>query len=214
MKTVVLADDHPALREGLKRVLEDTGEFSVVAVSENATSLVELAEDRKPDLVMMDLRISGTCAFDTIGKIRASVAQAAVLVFSSWDDAKHVRRALKAGAVGYLLKNGALDEIVRAIRLTADGQSYISPQLSEHVVQAILQEDETESALAGLTAREREVLRLVAEGYSSRQIAEALGVSPKTIETHRARMMSKLGIHKSSKLVRFAIEAGVLELAS
>ncbi len=213
-KTVVLADDHPALRVGLQRVLEDTGEFSVIGEADSAEGLLEVTRDRKPDLVVMDLRISGICAFDTIGKIRSEVPQAAVLVFSSWDDAKHVRRALKSGAVGYLLKNGALDEIVRAIRLTADGQSYISPQLSEHVVHAILQEDETETALAGLTQREREVLRLVAEGYSSRQIAEELGVSPKTIETHRARMMSKLGIHKSSKLVRFAIEAGVLEATS
>ena len=210
-KTVIIADDHPALRVGLQRVLEDTGDFSVVGEADSADSLIAAASDRKPDLVMMDLRISWICAFDTIAKIREELPQTAVLVFSSWDDAKHVRRALKAGAVGYLLKNGALDEIVRALRLTAEGQSYISPQLSEHVVQAILQEDETESALSGLTQREREVLRLVAEGYSSRQIAQELGVSPKTIETHRARMMSKLGIHKSSKLVRFAIEAGVLD---
>lgn len=210
-KTVVLADDHPALRVGLRRVLEETGEFSILGEVESSEELIRSAAELKPDLVVMDLRISGICAFDTIGEIRKEVPQTAVLVFSSWDDAKHVRRALKAGAVGYLLKNGALDEIVRAIRLTADGQSYISPQISEHVVHAILQEDETEVALAGLTQREREVLRLVAEGYSSRQIAEELGVSPKTIETHRARMMSKLGIHKSSKLVRFAIEAGVLD---
>ncbi len=210
-KTVVLADDHPALRVGLRRVLEDTGEFCVAGEVESAASLLEMVAELKPDLVVMDLRISGTCAFDTIRAIRQDVPQTAVVVFSSWDDAKHVRRALRAGAVGYLLKNGALDEIVRAIRLTADGQSYISPQISEHVVQAILQDDETDAALAGLTQREREVLRLVAEGYSSRQIASALGVSPKTIETHRARMMSKLGIHKSSKLVRFAIQAGVLD---
>lgn len=210
-KTVVLADDHPALRVGLRRVLEDAGDFSVTGEVECAEALLETTERLKPDLVVMDLRISGVCAFDAIRAIRENVPQTAVMVFSSWDDAKHVRRALRAGAVGYLLKNGALDEIVRAIRLTADGQSYISPQISEHVVQAIIQEDETDTALAGLTQREREVLRLVAEGYSSRQIAGELGVSPKTIETHRARMMSKLGIHKSSKLVRFAIEAGVLE---
>ena len=211
MKTVLLADDHPALRVGLRRVLEDAGDFRVVGEVGSAEALLASAVEQKPDLVVMDLRISGICAFDTIGKIRSEVPDSAVMVFSSWDDAKHVRRALKSGAVGYLLKNGALDEIVRAIRLTADGQSYISPQISEHVVQAILQEDETDAALSGLTAREREVLRLVAEGYSSRQIAQELGVSPKTIETHRARMMSKLGIHKSSKLVRFAIEAGVLD---
>ena len=211
MKTVLLADDHPALRVGLRRVLEDAGDFRVVGEVGSAEALLASAVEQKPDLVVMDLRISGICAFDTIGKIRSEVPDTAVMVFSSWDDAKHVRRALKSGAVGYLLKNGALDEIVRAIRLTADGQSYISPQISEHVVQAILQEDETDAALSGLTAREREVLRLVAEGYSSRQIAQELGVSPKTIETHRARMMSKLGIHKSSKLVRFAIEAGVLD---
>ena len=208
---IVLADDHPAVRVGLQRVLEETGEFDVVGQASESAALLSLVSREKPKLVVMDLRISRSCAFDTIQAIRQAAPQTAILVFSSWDDARHVRRALRAGAIGYLLKTGTMEEVVRAIRLVAEGNSYISPEISEHVVHAILQEDETDAALSGLTRREREVLRLVAEGYSSRQIADSLGVSPKTIETHRARMMSKLGIHKSSRLVRFAIQAGVLE---
>ena len=208
---IVIADDQPALRVGLRRVLEEPGEFQVVGEVAGAGELLEVARERKPDLVVMDLRIGGGCAFEAIAKLRAEMPQGAILVFSTGDDAKHVRRALKAGATGYLLKSGAIEEVRQAIRLVVGGASYISPEISDHVVSAILQEDEMDVALSGLTRREREVLRLVAEGFSSRQIAEELQISTKTVETHRARMMSKLGIHKSSKLVRFAIEAGVLD---
>ena len=210
-RTVVLADDQPALRLGLRRVLDADSGFEVVGEAGSAESLLRVARDRKPATIVMDLHLDGLVALDAIQKIRAGVPQSAILVFSGGEEARHVRRALKSGAVGYVLKTAEPEEIRKAVRLAADGTSYISPEISEHVVHAILREDENEGALGVLTPREREVLKLVAEGLSSRQIASELGVSPKTVETHRARMMSKLGIHKSSKLVRFAIEAGVLE---
>ena len=172
---------------------------------------MQLARELKPDAVVMDVRLGGESSFDAIAKIRSEAPQTTVLVFSGLHDARHVRRALRAGAVGYLVKNGPVEEVVRAARLVAEGKSYLSPGISDHLVHAILDEDAVENALSALTRRERDVLRLVAEGHSSPEIARELGVSPKTIETHRARLMSKLGIHKTSKLVRFAIEAGVLD---
>ncbi len=211
VKKVLLADDCPALRTGVRSILEQSGEFSVESEVDNPSALLRVARESKPDLIVVDATLARDSSLSAIEELRADVPQCSVLVFSGRDEARAVRRALRAGAVGYLLKSGSNDEILGAARLIASGKSYLSPNISDHLVNAILEEDESENALSGLTRREREVLRLVAEGYSSREIAGNLGVSAKTIETHRSRLMSKLGIHKTSKLVRFAFEAGVLD---
>lgn len=225
--TVLLADDHRIVREGLRRLLESREDISVVGEATNGEEAVRLVEDKRPDVVIMDIsmpRLSGIDATRRICKNGAAGTEAVsaepgqggtrrtrVLILSMHESQTYVEEVLRAGASGYVLKDSPPSDLFAAIDAVRSGDSYLSPSVTQRVVNAIARPGDRPSlAVSSLTERERQVLELIAEGLSSKEIAAKLGVSLKTIESHRANLMDKLDIHKVSGLVRFAIRAGLV----
>jgi len=212
MTTIVVADDHKIVREGLVKLLEARPDFTVIGEASDGEEAVQMVLEKQPDVVIMDIwmpRLSGIDATRRIGK-RGSNAK--ILVLSMHESRTYVEEVLRAGASGYIVKNSASSDLLQAIDAVRAGASYLSPAITQQVVDAIARPgDSSPSGVAMLTDREREVLQLIAEGLSSKEIANMLGVSLKTIDSHRSNLMEKLDIHKVSGLVRFAIRAGLVE---
>jgi DNA-binding NarL/FixJ family response regulator len=210
--TIVLADDHIVVRQGIRKLLEARDDFRVVGEASDGEEAVKLVAEKKPDVALMDLwmpRLSGIDATRRIGKRGLATK---VLVLSMHESRAYVEEVLRAGAAGYIVKNAAADDLIEAIDTVCDGVSYLSPAITQQVVDAIARPaTSAPSGLGVLTDREREVLQLIAEGLSSKEIAAMLGVSLKTIDSHRSNLMEKLDIHKVSGLVRFAIRTGLVE---
>lgn len=209
--TIVLADDHRLVREGLRRLLEERGDLRVVGEATTGHEAVDLAAEKSPDVVLMDISMPGLSGIDATRRICKNGSSPKVLILSMHDNRSYVEEVLRAGASGYVLKDCAASDLLQAIDAVRGGDSFLSPTITQQVVDAIAHpSDRPEAALSALTDREREVLTLIAEGLSSKQIAKELGVSLKTIESHRANLMDKLEIHKVSGLVRFAIRSGLV----
>jgi DNA-binding NarL/FixJ family response regulator len=209
--TIVLADDHRLVREGLRRLLEERADLRVVGEARTGQEAVDLAAEKSPDLVLMDISMPGLSGIDATRRICKSGDSPKVLILSMHDNRSYVEEVLRAGASGYVLKACASSDLLQAVDAVRRGDSFLSPTITQQVVDAIAHpSDRPEAALSALTDREREVLTLIAEGLSSKQIAKELGVSLKTIESHRANLMDKLEIHKVSGLVRFAIRSGLV----
>jgi len=212
MTTIVVCDDHSIVREGLIKLLESRSDLQVIGQASDGEEAVNLVLDKQPDVVLMDIwmpRLSGIDATRRIGK-RGSEAK--VLVLSMHESRTYVEEVLRAGAAGYVVKSSATADLLQAIDAVNTGQSYLSPSITQQVVDAIARPDDAApSGVSMLTDREREVLQLIAEGLSSKEIAGVLGVSLKTVDSHRSNLMEKLDIHKVSGLVRFAIRAGLVE---
>jgi RNA polymerase sigma factor (sigma-70 family) len=209
--TIVLADDHRLVREGLRRLLEERADLRVVGEARTGQEAVDLAAEKSPDLVLMDISMPGLSGIDATRRICKIADSPKVLILSMHDNRSFVEEVLRAGASGYVLKDCASSDLLEAIDAVRRGDSFLSPSITQQVVDAIAHpSDRPEAALSALTDREREVLTLIAEGLSSKQIAKQLGVSLKTIESHRANLMDKLEIHKVSGLVRFAIRSGLV----
>jgi DNA-binding NarL/FixJ family response regulator len=210
--TIVLADDHTVVRQGIRKLLETREDFRIVGEASDGEEAVKLVLEKKPDVALMDIwmpRLSGIDATRRIGK---RGLQTKVLVLSMHESRDYVEEVLRAGAAGYIVKNAAADDLLDAIDAVCDGVSYLSPAITQQVVDAIARPDlSAPSGLGVLTDREREVLQLIAEGLSSKEIAAMLGVSLKTVDSHRSNLMEKLDIHKVSGLVRFAIRTGLVE---
>jgi DNA-binding NarL/FixJ family response regulator len=209
--TIVLADDHRLVREGLRRLLEERADLRVVGEASTGDEAVALATAEHPDLVVMDLAMPGLSGVEATRRIRQSGNGTRVLVLSMYGDRSHVEEVLRAGASGYVLKDAATSDLLEAIDAVRAGDSFLSAGVTQQVVDALTRPGEpSDRSLASLTDREREVLTLIAEGLSSKEIGDRLGVSLKTVESHRANLMDKLDIHKVSALVRFAIRAGLV----
>jgi DNA-binding NarL/FixJ family response regulator len=212
MTTIVVVDDHKIVREGLVRLLEEREDFTVIGEASDGEEAVQMVLEKQPDVVIMDIwmpRLSGIDATRRIGK---RDCDSKILVLSMHESRTYVEEVLRAGASGYIVKNSAATDLIQAIDAVCAGASYLSPTITRQVVDAIARpRDASPSGVAMLTDREREVLQLIAEGLSSKQIANMLGVSLKTVDSHRSNLMEKLDIHKVSGLVRFAIRAGLVE---
>jgi DNA-binding NarL/FixJ family response regulator len=210
--TIVLADDHIVVRQGIRKLLETRDDFRIVGEASDGEEAVKLVTEKKPDIALMDLwmpRLSGIDATRRIGKRGLPTK---ILVLSMHESRAYVEEVLRAGAAGYIVKNAAAEDLIEAIDTICDGVSYLSPAITQQVVDAIARPaTSSPSGLGVLTDREREVLQLIAEGLSSKEIAAMLGVSLKTIDSHRSNLMEKLEIHKVSGLVRFAIRTGLVE---
>ena len=210
--TIVVADDHRIVREGIRKLLETREDFQVVGEASDGEEAVQMVLEKKPDVALMDIwmpRLSGIDATRRIGKQGLATK---VLVLSMHESRTYVEEVLRAGAAGYIVKNAASQDLLNAIDAVCSGASYLSPTITQQVVDAIARPgDAVPSGVAALTDREREVLQLIAEGLSSKEIAGMLGVSLKTVDSHRSNLMEKLDIHKVSGLVRFAIRAGLVE---
>jgi DNA-binding NarL/FixJ family response regulator len=212
MTTIVVADDHKIVREGLVKLLEGRTDFSVIGEAADGEEAVKMVLEKKPDIVIMDIWMPRLSGIDATRRIVKRGSQTKVLVLSMHESRTYVEEVLRAGASGYIVKNSASSDLLQAIDAVQGGASYLSPAITQQVVDAIARPgDSSPSGVAMLTDREREVLQLIAEGLSSKEIAGMLGVSLKTIDSHRSNLMQKLDIHKVSGLVRFAIRAGLVE---
>jgi DNA-binding NarL/FixJ family response regulator len=207
--TILLADDHGVLRDGVRRLLEANADLRVVATADDGMVAVEKAAELQPEVAVMDISMPRMNGIDATRVITRRSPATSVVILSMHSTAELVRQATLAGARGFLLKEAAGDEVVRAVRAVAAGQRYFSSGIANKLL------DLPGVAGAGmevLTAREREVLQLVAEGKSNAEAAAALGLSPRSVETYRGRLMQKLGIEDLPALVKFAIRHGITPL--
>ncbi len=212
---VLLADDHLLVRAGIRSLVEKIEGTSVVAEADNGREAVALAKAHRPDLVIMDITMKELNGVEAMAQILAESPAARVLILSMHSTEEFVRRAMKAGAHGYLVKDSAPLELPLAIKAVMRGEIYLSPRVSRHVVSGLMPGaggERRESSIETLTARQREILQLVAEGNSTKEIAFAIGVSIKTVETHRADLMERLAIRDVAGLVVYAIRNGLIDI--
>jgi DNA-binding NarL/FixJ family response regulator len=204
---LLVVDDHPVVREGLVAVLEDEPDFAVVASTGTADDAVTLAARYRPDVILLDLELDGQDGVAALPRLLGGPVAPRVLVFTAYDADERVFGALEAGAAGYLLKGARTDEIARAIREVAAGGSYLTPRVAAKVVARV---GRPRARQGRLSAREREVLRLVAAGQSNKQIARALGIAERTVKFHVTSLFQKLGADNRAQAVARAAEADLL----
>jgi DNA-binding NarL/FixJ family response regulator len=213
--TVLLADDHAVVRDGLRVMLEAEADIEVIGDAAHGREAVQRAVQLGPDVVVMDIAMPELNGIEAAREIGNLCPSSEVVILSMHSTSEHIFRALQAGARGYLLKESAGAEVVKAVRAVHAGRRYLSERISDKVVDDYVrgrQVTEPSLPLARLSPRESEVLQLVVEGKSSAEIAEILCLSPKTVETYRSRLMSKLSIHDLPSLVKFAIQHGLTPL--
>jgi len=208
--TILLADDHAVVRDGLRALIEDGNDLKVVGVAGNGREAVSEAQRLHPDIVIMDIAMPELDGVEATRRIVEKCPDTRVLMLSMYLSAEHIYRALQAGAQGYVLKESAGDEVVEAIRAVRAGKRYLSHRITETVIDDYLREGASLSPLDSLSLRERDVLQLVVEGKTNVAIAQALSLSPKTVETYRARIMKKLKVHDTVELVKFAMRHGLV----
>lgn len=211
---VLLADDHALVLAGIRALVEELGGTQIVAEANNGREAVALAKQHKPDLVIMDISMQELNGIEATAQIMAEVPATKVLILSMHTTEDFVRRAIKAGAAGYLVKDSAPLDLKMAIAAVLRGEIYLSPRVSRHVVSGFLhgKPHQNESSMDALTARQREILQMIAEGKSTKQIAFQLNVSIKTVETHRAALMERLEIYDVAGLVLYAVRHGVISV--
>ena len=211
---ILLADDHKITRQGLRSLLEKQSDMAVVAEAEDGRTAVQMVEKLSPDVVIMDVSMPDLNGIEATRQIISRNSKVKIIALSMHSDRLFIAEMLKSGACGYLLKDCAFEELARAIRAVVDGKTYLSPAISGVVVDDYLHRLSKNDSPNGqiLTNREREVLQLLAEGKSTKQIALKLHISVKTVETHRRQMMDKLDIHTVAELTKYAIRKGLTSL--
>ena len=210
---VMLADDHDLLRAGLRILLEREARFEVVAEAADGRTAVALALKQRPDIAVLDISMAGLNGIEAARQVRDAAPEVRIVALSMHSDRQFVTEMLKAGAAGYLLKSSAASELVMALEAVAAGKTYLSPAAASVVVDTMLKPPAApESAFATLTAREREVLQLIAEGRTNKEIAQALTLSVKTVETHRGSLMNKLNLRSVAELTKYAVREGLTSL--
>ncbi len=213
---ILLADDHALVRAGIRALVQRVPGLEVVGEASNGREAFRLVKDCEPDVVLMDVSMPELNGLDAIPRILKYNSNVAVIILSMHANREYVMRALQAGAAGYVLKNAAVDELEAAIRAVARGVKYLTPAISDQVVAGVTsgKTDPAGGAVPpdALTQRQREILQLIAEGRTTREIAETLHISIKTVETHRTMLMDRLNLHDVASLVRYAIRVGLVTL--
>lgn len=208
---VLLADDHRIVAEGLKGIL--TSEFDLLDVVEDGRALVAAAKRLRPDVVVADISMPHLNGLDALPQLKRDNPNVKVVFLTMHKDVAYARRALESGGSGFVLKHSAPGELVEAIRAALDGKTYLTPALAGEVLQAMRRDPKkAANPVAQLTPRQREVLQLLAEGRSAKEIGAALGISARTVEFHKYQMMESLGLHASAELVHFAIKHGIVAI--
>ena len=210
---ILVVDDHAVVRAGLRALLQDIADAELVGEAEDARNAIELALELWPDIVIMDIAMPGQNGLETTVRLKKDMPQLQVIILSMHNSKEYVLHALKAGASAYLLKDSAPAELEIALHAVSRGDTYLSPAVSKQVVQHLLGKDQGETKPA-LTPRQLEVLRLIAQGHGTKDIAHRLAVSIKTVETHRMQLMERLAIHDIAGLVRYALRAGLIDLGN
>ena len=212
--TVVIADDHKIIRDGLRTLIESQPGMQVLAEAENGRETIKLVKELQPNVVIMDISMPDLNGIDATREIVNTIPDTKVIALSMHSDRRFVSGMLSSGASGYLLKDCAFDELAKAIRTVVTNHTYLSPMISDIVVKSYINrspEAATENA-PSLTAREREMLQLMAEGMTAKEIASHLFVSVKTVETHRRNIAQKLNINRAAELIKYAIREGLVTL--
>jgi two-component system, NarL family, response regulator NreC len=212
--TVLLVDDHPIVRQGLRNLLDSMPDFKVVGEAGDGLQALELIERVQPQVLVIDVVMPGLTGLEVTQRVKRQWPVVKVIILSMQNNEAYVVSALKSGASGYILKDTGPEELVDAIRAVVKGERYLSKQLSERIINAYVSKmDEAEvDPYDTLTNREKEILHLVAEGYTNQEIAERLFISPRTAELHRSNVLNKLSLKNQVDLVRFAIKRGILPL--
>src|SRR5579863_9804523 len=211
---ILLADDHTILRAGLKMMLNAQPDMEVVGEAQDGKHAISEAYRLQPDIVLMDITMPDMSGIEATRHIKKTQPEVKILVLTMHENEEYVFQALRAGASGYMLKEAADTELITALHVVYDGQFYLSPTAQSVMVGDYLQRvksGEEKDSYSNLTEREREILNLVAEGYTNNQIAEQLVISPKTVDTHRTHIMDKLNLHSRAELVKYAMRRGLLE---
>ncbi|MFA5252448.1 MAG: response regulator transcription factor [Phycisphaerae bacterium] len=209
---IILADDHEILRHGISKSFEQESDFKVIGQASDGHSAVDLVRELSPDVVIMDIGMPDLNGVEATRKITKNHPKVKVIGLSMHSSDKYVREMFKAGASGYLLKNCSFEELTEAVRAVAGGKTYISSSIGDMIVKEYASKsDEEKSVFSVLSEREREVLQLLAEGKTTKQIAKRLHISPKTVEAHRLRIMERLKIDNVAQLTKYAIQEGLTE---
>jgi DNA-binding NarL/FixJ family response regulator len=216
-KTVLIVDDHPLFREGLKSLIGRHAGFEVVGEAENGKQGIKKAKKIRPDLVVMDLSLPDQSGIDVTRRIRSMLPETRIMILSMHSKIEYITKAFQAGACGYVVKESATERLVDCLKAISKGDYFLDTSLSHKVVKNLMESGEkkakiTDAGYKTLTPREQQIMRLLAEGLSSKDIADQLFISPKTVENHRSNIMNKLDLHSTMELVRFAAKLGIIDV--
>jgi DNA-binding NarL/FixJ family response regulator len=211
---VLLADDHRILREGIRALIEDQEDMVVVGESEDGLATVKKAAELLPDVVVMDIAMPLLNGLEATRQIHRDFPQVKVLILTMHENEEYIRQVLAAGALGYVLKDAAARDLLGAIRTVNQGEAVLSPAITRLVIEDYLRwgDIRPEDTTDGLTPREREVLQLIAEGYTNKEIAGIMNLSVKTIQSHRTNLMNKLDLHDRGELIKYAIQKKIIDI--
>jgi DNA-binding NarL/FixJ family response regulator len=216
-KTTLIVDDHPLFREGVKTLIEHTPQFTVVGEAGNGKEALAMAKALRPDLVLLDLSLPDQSGVEVTQQIRAFLPNTRVIIVSMHSKVELISKAFQAGATGYVVKESATEKLVEGLEAVSKGEYFLDSALSQKVVSKLVESSgkaskSVDARYESLTPREQQVLRLLVEGLSAKEIAEKLFISPKTVENHRTNIMNKLDIHSTMQLVRYAAKLGLIDV--
>ena len=216
-KTILIVDDHPLVREGLVTILRPVAGYEVVGQAENARSALKMVKELKPDLVLLDLTLPDKSGFELAREIRSMLPKTRIMIVSMHSKVDYIVKAFQAGATGFMVKESATERLLQGIERVLNGEYFMDGAVSNAVVEKLIQTPAkvmkiTDAAYDTLTPREQEVMVLLAEGYSAKEAAAKLFISPKTVENHRTKIMNKLGLHSTLELVRYAARLGLVDV--
>jgi len=216
-KTLMIVDDHPLFREGLKSILSRHSKFEIVAAAKNGFEGISYAKKMKPELVIMDLSLPDKSGIEVTQEIIAKLPETKIMILSMHSRIDYITEAFKAGAKGYMVKESAAAKLIKGLDAISNGEFFLDTSLSPQMIRNLIASEDkkakiTDAGYGTLTPREQEIMRLVAEGLSSKVIAEKLFISPKTVENHRTNIMNKLDIHSTLELVRYAARLGLIDV--
>jgi DNA-binding NarL/FixJ family response regulator len=209
---VLVVDDHEIVRRGIRALLEASSAVDIAGEAANGREAIRQTKTLKPDVVLLDIAMPDLNGLEVIPKILKIQPKARILVLTMDDSGKTARDVIAAGAGGLVLKSDAPDDLLQAIEAVSKGQPFISPRVTKMILGTLAKTPTAEAPASDLTPREREVLRLLAEGHSSKEVAAVLGISPRTVDAHRATIMHKLNLHSLSELIHFAIRNNIVRI--
>jgi DNA-binding NarL/FixJ family response regulator len=209
---IVLADDHQMVRQGLRGLLEEEPDFSIAGEAADGLQTIDLVDRVKPDVLVIDLMMPGLSGLEVTRQVRQRSPRTHIVILSMYSNEAYVLEAIRNGAAAYVLKDSSAADLVHAVREVVAGRRYLSPPLSERAIETYAEKAKSTSLdpYETLTTRERQVLHLAAEGYTNTEIGDRLSISPRTVETHRANLMRKLGLESQTDLIRYALHRGII----